>query len=170
MGEIISFFCKVSKAKIKSINDLVPIVERRKAQGRRVAFTNGCFDLVHTGHVHLLTQARHLADCLIVALNTDASIRRIKGEKRPLLELNQRLSIISSLTPVDYVTFFDQDTPEEVIRQIRPDFLVKGGEYGMDEIVGRQIVWDAGGEVVQVSPLPGKSTSAIISEIISRFQ
>ena len=168
--EIISFFCKVSKDKIKPIKELIPIVRDLQSEGRRVALTNGCFDLIHPGHVHLLNEARRLADCLVVAINTDDSLRSIKGDKRPLVGLKQRLGIISSFQMVDYVTSFEQDTPEDIIRQIRPDILVKGGEYSMDEIVGRQIVWDTGGEVVQISPLEGRSTSAIIEEIISRFK
>jgi len=159
----------VSIKKIKERRELLEIVERERALGRRIVFTNGCFDLIHVGHIKLLETARRLGECLIVALNTDASIRRIKGDERPVLDESQRGHILGSFQAVDYVTFFDEDTPEVLISEIRPDVLVKGGDYQMDGVAGRQIVWDAGGKVVLCPPVCHRSTSSILNEILQRF-
>jgi len=159
----------VSIKKIKERRELLEIVRRERALGRRIVFTNGCFDLIHVGHIKLLEMARRLGDCLIVALNTDASIRRIKGDKRPILDESQRGHILGAFQAVDYVTFFDEDTPEALISEIRPDVLVKGGDYQMDGVVGRQIVWDDGGRVVLCPPVCHRSTSSILNEILQRF-
>ncbi|MBN1899754.1 D-glycero-beta-D-manno-heptose 1-phosphate adenylyltransferase [Candidatus Sumerlaeota bacterium] len=140
-----------------------------KNEGKRIVLTNGCFDLIHAGHTRLLSMARGMGDILIAALNTDDSIRRLKGEKRPILDQKQRGLILSSFSSVDYVIFFDEDTPEEIIREMKPDVLVKGGEYAMDEVVGRQKVWDSGGEVTIVTPHAGHSTTNLIKEILNRF-
>ncbi len=155
--------------KIKSLKELLPIVRRFKDEGKRIVFTNGCFDLIHTGHIRLLNMARSRGDCLIVALNTDDSIRKIKGDQRPIMDQRQRGYIVASFEPVSFVLFFDEDTPDEIIRQIQPDVLVKGGEYNMDEVKGRQTVWESGGEVTVVNPLEGRSTSAVVEEIVRRF-
>ena len=155
--------------KIKSLNELIPIVRRLKDEGKRIVFTNGCFDLIHAGHTRLLNMARSQGDCLIVALNTDDSIRKIKGEKRPLLDQGQRGYIVASFEPVNFVLYFDEETPDAVIRQIQPDVLVKGGEYNMDEVVGRQNVWDSGGKVTIVNPVEGLSTTTVIEDIVQRF-
>lgn len=160
---------KTQREKIIQRGEMSDIVRKLKAESKRIVFTNGCFDLIHIGHVRLLQEARKRGDCLIVGLNTDASIRRIKGEKRPLLDESQRGRIIGAFDSVDYVLFFDEDTPEELIHEIKPDVLVKGGDYVMDAVVGRQTVWDAGGEVILFSPVPERSTSAIIENIIERF-
>ena len=165
----ISSFLKVSREKIKSLKDLMEILRRLRADENRIVFTNGCFDLIHPGHIRLLEMARRQGDCLVLALNTDASIRRIKGEKRPLLDQDQRGRIMASMEAVDFVIFFEEDTPERIIREIKPDVLLKGGEYNMDEVVGRQSVWDTGGTVLVVKPVPGRSTSAIIKEIVTHF-
>jgi len=159
----------MSIKKIKKRRELLKIVEHERAQGRRIVFTNGCFDLIHVGHIKLLEIARRLGDCLIVALNTDASIRRIKGDKRPILDESQRGHILGAFQAVDYVTFFDDDTPDALIGEIRPDVLVKGGDYRMDSVAGRQIVWDAGGKVAICPPVSQRSTSSILNEILRRF-
>jgi D-beta-D-heptose 7-phosphate kinase/D-beta-D-heptose 1-phosphate adenosyltransferase len=159
----------VSEEKIKSLKILIPIIEELKKEGTRVVFTNGCFDLIHAGHTRLLKAARSMGDVLVAALNTDESIRRLKGDKRPLLDQKQRGMIVSSFSSVDFVTFFEEDTPEEILRQIQPDVLVKGGEYSMDEVVGRQQIWDKGGQVTVITPLAGHSTTNVIHEILDRF-
>lgn len=160
---------KVSEQKIKSLKNLIPGIRELKEDGKRIVFTNGCFDLIHAGHICLLNMARSMGDILIVALNTDTSIRRLKGDKRPLLDQKQRGLIVSSFSSVDFVTFFDEDTPEEILRQIKPDVLVKGGEYAMDEVVGRQQIWDNGGHVTVITPLAGHSTTSVINDILNRF-
>ncbi|HOE62447.1 MAG TPA: D-glycero-beta-D-manno-heptose 1-phosphate adenylyltransferase [Candidatus Sumerlaeota bacterium] len=160
---------KAQREKIIQRNEAIDIVRKLKAENKRIVFTNGCFDLIHVGHVRLLQEARNRGDCLIVGLNTDASIRRIKGDKRPLLDESQRGRIVAAFESVDYVLFFDEDTPEELIREIKPDVLVKGGDYTMEAVAGRQEVWDAGGEVILYTPVPGRSTSAIIENIVERF-
>ncbi len=159
----------MSGHKLKTLKELNAIVGRLKSEGKRIALTNGCFDLIHLGHIRLLQAARERADCLIVALNTDASLRRIKGEKRPLLNEDQRGRILTAFQVVDYVTFFDDDTPQNIIHKIQPDVLVKGGDYEIESVVGRQSVWDSGGEVVVIAPVRGRSTTNIIKEIVARF-
>jgi len=148
---------------------MLSLVETLKNKGKQLVFTNGCFDLIHLGHIRLLKKARSLGDCLIVGLNTDASIKRIKGSKRPLLDQKQRSQIVASFESVDYVTFFEEDTPEEMIRKIAPDILVKGGEYQMHEVVGRESVWNSGGKVYVIKPFKGRSTSRVIEDIKNRF-
>jgi len=165
----LDFFINVSMDKIKSLNELIPIVRLLKDKGKRIVFTNGCFDLIHAGHTRLLNMARSRGDYLIVALNTDESIRKIKGEQRPLLDQRQRGFIVAAFEPVSFVLFFDEETPDDVIRQIEPDVLVKGGEYAVDEVVGRQTVWESGGEVTVVNPFEGRSTSRVVKEIVRRF-
>jgi len=151
------------------LDELQAISGELRKKGRTVVFTNGCFDLIHSGHVQLLSEAQRRGDCLIVGANTDDSIRRIKGEKRPLLDQGQRGRILASFEAVDYVVFFDGDTPEEIIAKIRPDILVKGGDYEIKGVVGRQTVWDSGGEVSVVKPVEARSTTAIIQDILNRF-
>lgn len=141
-----------------------------KAEGKKVVFTNGCFDLIHIGHVRLLQMAKSKGDFLVVALNSDDSIRKIKGSKRPLLDESQRGRILAAFESVDFVTFFDEDTPLDLIREMKPDVLVKGGDYEIEEIVGRQEVWDNGGEVLLFKPVKNRSTSAIMKDIVERFK
>ena len=136
-----------------------------RAAGRTIAFTNGCFDLVHSGHLASLIQAAAIADELVVALNSDASVRRIKGPGRPLLPEAERAALIAALRPVSAVTIFAEPTPLETILQIRPDVLVKGSEYTEEEIVGAPEVKSWGGRVVRVPMVPGWSTSRIIEAI-----
>ena len=133
--------------------------------GRSIAFTNGCFDLIHSGHLASLTQAASQADELVVALNDDASVRQLKGSGRPLLPAADRSALIAALRPVSTVTIFAEPTPLEVILQIRPDVLVKGSEYNEEDIVGAREVKSWGGRVVRVPMVPGWSTSQIIDAI-----
>lgn len=137
----------------------------RRAAGRTIAFTNGCFDLVHSGHLASLAQAAASADELIVALNSDASVARLKGPGRPILPENDRAALMAALRPVSAVTIFDEPTPLETILLIRPDVLVKGSEYADADIVGAREVVAAGGRVLRVPMVPGWSTSQIIAAI-----
>lgn len=136
-----------------------------QAQGQTIAFTNGCFDLVHSGHLASLSQAAEAADHLVVALNSDASVRQLKGEGRPILPQTERAALIAALRPVSAVTIFDEPTPLECILQLRPNVLVKGSEYKEDDIVGAREVKSWGGRIVRVPMVPGWSTSRIIASI-----
>jgi len=138
---------------------------REKRNGRRVVFTNGCFDLLHPGHIRSLEMARALGDVLIVGLNSDASVRQLKGEGRPVIPERERAEILGALESVDAVVIFDDLTPREVITRLLPDILVKGGDWPGDQIVGREEVEAAGGRVVSVPVVPGYSTSAILRKI-----
>jgi D-beta-D-heptose 7-phosphate kinase/D-beta-D-heptose 1-phosphate adenosyltransferase len=131
----------------------------------RLVFTNGCFDLIHPGHVAYLDAARRLGDRLVVGVNTDASVRRLKGDQRPLVPEQARASVLAGLASVDAVVFFEQDTPAELIDLLRPDVLVKGGDYAPSEIVGRESVEADGGEVRVIPFLPGYSTSELVRRI-----
>ena len=138
---------------------------REKRNGRRVVFTNGCFDLLHPGHIGSLEQARALGDALIVGVNSDASVRKLKGAGRPVLPERERAEILAALESVDAVVIFDEPTPREVIARLLPDVLVKGGDWPGDQIVGREEVEAAGGRVVSIPVVPGYSTTAILRKI-----
>lgn len=138
---------------------------RGKRNGRRVVFTNGCFDLLHPGHIRSLELARALGDVLIVGLNSDASVRQLKGEGRPVIPERERAEILAALESVDAVVIFDALTPREVIAALLPDILVKGGDWPGDQIVGREEVESAGGRVVSIPIVPGYSTSTILQKI-----
>ncbi len=150
---------------VVSQDDLILHVTARKRNGQRVVFSNGCFDLLHPGHIRCLEQARALGDVLVVAINSDASVRQIKGDRRPLVPQQERAEILAALAAVDYVAIFDAPTPREMIARLLPDVLVKGGDWGPDEIVGREEVEAAGGRVVSVPIEPGYSTSCILDRI-----
>jgi D-beta-D-heptose 7-phosphate kinase/D-beta-D-heptose 1-phosphate adenosyltransferase len=137
----------------------------QKRNGRRVVFTNGCFDLLHPGHIRSLEQARALGDVLIVGLNSDASVRQLKGEGRPMIPERERAEILAALESVDAVVIFDDLTPREVIAGLLPDVLVKGGDWPGDQIVGREEVEAAGGRVVLAPVVPGYSTTDILKKI-----
>lgn len=136
---------------------------------KKVIFTNGCFDLLHPGHVRYLQQARALGDALIVALNSDRSVRELKGDKRPILTEDERAEVMAALACVDYVTIFDEPTPREVIAALLPDVLVKGGDWGVDQIVGREEVEAAGGQVMSLPFVDGCSTTDVIERIAQRY-
>jgi rfaE bifunctional protein nucleotidyltransferase chain/domain len=138
---------------------------REKRNGRRVVFTNGCFDILHPGHIRSLEQARELGDALIVGLNSDASVRQLKGAARPVLPEQERAEILASLECVDAVIIYDDLTPREVIARLLPDVLVKGGDWASDKIVGREEVKAAGGRVVSAPVVPGYSTTDILRKI-----
>ena len=153
--------------KLVDLPQAVARCERWRSLGRRVVFTNGCFDLLHAGHIHLLEKARELGDVLVVALNSDASVRRLKGPERPLTNEDDRVRVIAALDAVDLVLVFDEDTPLETIRRVRPDVLVKGGDYSLDTIVGADLVRDAGGRVETIPLVPGRSTTALVDRVKS---
>ena len=155
--------------KIFKIDELVKFRGKAKIKGRKVVFTNGCFDILHRGHVELLEKAKRLGDFLIVALNSDSSMKKIKGDKRPILDENDRAYILASLKCVDAVCLFDEETPVEIINKLKPDVLVKGGDYKINEIVGREDVYKVGGEVVTIPLVEGKSTKEIIKKIIKSY-
>ena len=145
------------------LHQVAAMVERWKAQGLVVGFTNGCFDIIHPGHIALLDQARAACDRLVVALNTDASTARLKGPNRPINPLDSRARVIAAIRTVDCVTAFDEDTPHETIEALTPDVLVKGADYTIDQVVGADLVLQTGGRVLLAHLTPGQSTTAIIS-------
>ena len=131
----------------------------------RVVFTNGCFDILHAGHVDLLSRAREQGDVLVLGLNSDNSVRSIKGDKRPVTKQQQRAFVLAGLACIDYVIFFDEDTPYNLIKKVQPDVLVKGGDWTVDNIVGRDVVEGRGGQVLSLPLLPGYSTTSVIRYI-----
>lgn len=142
------------------------LVERLKSRGdQRVVFTNGCFDLVHRGHVDYLSRARDLGDLLILGLNSDASVRRLKGPSRPIVDEKSRALLLAAFQFIDYVVLFEEDTPYELIKAAQPDILVKGGDYKPEEIVGYDIVKQRGGQVVTIDFVPGFSTTNIVEKL-----
>lgn len=159
-----------TELKIRSPEFLVGILAKERAKGRRIVFTNGCFDLLHAGHVHYLKQARQLGDLLVVGLNSDASIRRIKGPKRPLIRQDDRASLLAALSCIDYIVLFDEDTPIRLIEMLRPDLLVKGGDYTVDKVVGADIVKNYGGRVNIIRYVDDRSTTGIVERILKRYQ
>jgi len=150
---------------ILTIDEAILRFGREKRNGRRIVFTNGCFDLLHPGHIGSLEQARALGDALIVGLNSDASVRQLKGAGRPVLPERERAEILAALECVDAVVIFDDLTPREVIARLLPDVLVKGGDWPGDQIVGREEVEAAGGRVVSIPVVLGYSTTAILRKI-----
>jgi D-beta-D-heptose 7-phosphate kinase/D-beta-D-heptose 1-phosphate adenosyltransferase len=141
----------------------------RKARGERIVFTNGVFDLLHLGHIRYLQQARGLGDCLVVGINTDASVRKLKGPKRPLVPEMERARTLAALAAVDYVILFEEDTPEELIRLLKPNVHVKGGDYKPEDLPEAAAVREYGGEVEVLTFLPGHSTTNLIEEIVKRY-
>jgi rfaE bifunctional protein nucleotidyltransferase chain/domain len=155
---------------IKTRKEISKLRKKFKEEKKKVVFTNGCFDLIHSGHVDYLVKAKALGDILILALNTDNSIKRIKGNKRPILNQKERSFIVANLKPVDYVTFFEEDTPAEIINELIPDILVKGEDWAIDKIVGREVVEKNGGEVRTINFVNDQSTSKIIQSIIDKYK
>jgi len=150
------------REKIKGREELAQIIEGLKKERKRIVFTNGCFDLLHAGHVTYLEEARGFGDVLVVGVNSDSSVRRIKGSERPIVPLEQRMAVLAALEAVDYVVPFEEDTPYELIALLRPHTLVKGGDWRAEEVVGRELV-----EEIRIIPyLEGVSTSGIIQRIL----
>jgi len=153
--------------KIRTLSSLRTVL-RRARRGKRVVFTNGVFDLLHPGHVRLLAAARALGDLLVVGMNTDASVRRLKGPERPFIGQKDRAIMLAALESVDYVVMFAQDTPARLIAAVQPDILVKGGDWSADAIVGREVVESRGGRVVRVPLVEGHSTTRIARRVRQR--
>ena len=160
----------MSRAKIKQLDELV--AERRALgeAGKRVVFTNGCFDLLHPGHVRYLAEARGLGDALVVALNSDRAVRELKGPSRPILSEDERAEVMAALESVTFVTVFDDVSPRETIVAVQPDVLVKGGDWGVDHIIGRDEVEAAGGRVLSLPFVDGCSTSDVIARIAAGLE
>jgi rfaE bifunctional protein nucleotidyltransferase chain/domain len=156
------------KDKIKNLGELLEIVDVHKKEGKKIVFTNGCYDLIHIGHLRCFQEGKKLGDILIVALNSDCSVRSIKGPTRPIIPQDERAEIMSALESVDYVTIFDQDDPLQIITSIKPDILVKGGDWNLDTIVGRDVVESYGGKVFALPLVPGVSTTQIINNMCEK--
>lgn len=144
-------------------------LDRDRTRGAAIVFTNGCFDLIHAGHVRYLTAARALGDRLVVGVNSDASVRTIKGDRRPIVTADQRVEVLAALACVDYVTVFDEPDPAALIRTLRPDVLVKGADWSEDEIIGADEVIARGGRVARIDLVPGISTSEIIRRVLAAY-
>lgn len=151
--------------KILSIDELREERARLRVAGKRLVFTNGCFDILHVGHVRYLAAARALGDALLVAINSDRSVRELKGAGRPVVNESERAEMLSALSAVDYVTIFDANSPRALITEVLPDILVKGGDYQLDEIHGREEVEAAGGRVLSLPFVEGASTTSIIERL-----
>ncbi|HEY7783931.1 MAG TPA: D-glycero-beta-D-manno-heptose 1-phosphate adenylyltransferase [Pyrinomonadaceae bacterium] len=153
------------RQKIVTLDEALRERERLRATGLCLVFTNGVFDLLHAGHIRYLEQARTLGDALMVALNSDRSVRALKGDSRPIIAQDERAEVMSALRSVDYVTIFDDISPRKLIATLLPDVLVKGGDYGLNEIHGREEVEAAGGKVVSLPFIEGASTSGLIERM-----
>lgn len=159
----------MSKDKILSAKELASVLEIRRQAGCKLVFTNGCFDIMHAGHVQYLEAAKALGDILVVAVNSDASVSRLKGPSRPVIAQQDRALMLAALACVDYVTIFEEDTPYETIGLLQPDILVKGGDWPVEQIVGADIVQAKGGRVLSLPFKEGLSTSSIVAKIRESF-
>jgi len=155
--------------KIKTVAELSPLLDILRGMGKKIIFTNGCFDIIHTGHTRYLAQAASYGDVLLVAVNSDASVRKIKGEKRPINSQADRMETLAALEAVDFVTIFDEPDPYRVISELKPDILVKGGDWPIEKIIGRDVVETRGGRVINVPYVKGASTTGIIEKILKIY-
>jgi len=155
--------------KIKTTAELRPVLDILRATGKKIVFTNGCFDLIHTGHTRYLAKAKSFGDILIVAVNSDASVRAIKGDKRPITSEADRMETLAALEAVDFVVLFPEPDPHRIISELQPDVLVKGGDWPIDKIIGRDIVEARGGKVISVGYIEGASTTGIIEKIVGKY-
>jgi D-beta-D-heptose 7-phosphate kinase/D-beta-D-heptose 1-phosphate adenosyltransferase len=153
--------------RIVDLDKLIEIRRRAKLQHQKVVFTNGCFDILHRGHVEYLKKAKSFGDLLIVGLNSDSSVEKLKGKGRPIVPQEDRAEILISLCMVDYVCIFEEETPQKLIGALIPDVLVKGGDYKKEQIVGKEVVESHGGKVLTVKEIKGKSTKSMIAGIIT---
>jgi D-beta-D-heptose 7-phosphate kinase/D-beta-D-heptose 1-phosphate adenosyltransferase len=158
------------REKIKERKELLRIIKNLKAKGKRIVFTNGCFDLLHLGHVRYLEEAKALGDILVVGVNSDSSVRKLKGPKRPILPEEERTEILSGLGCVDYITIFNEADPLRLITSLKPNLLVKGGDWTKEQIVGREVVERSGGELVIIPFVKKASTSNVIDAILKRYE
>ena len=153
------------KNKLKTWEEIAIIIKNLKSQNKKTVFTNGCFDILHSGHVQYLTEAKELGDILILGLNSDSSVKRLKGKDRPINNEQERAVVLSALYSISYIVIFEDDTPYKLINHIKPDILVKGGDWKPEDIVGSDIVSSYNGEVKSLSFIEGKSTTDIINKL-----
>ncbi len=151
--------------KVYKVTDLVPVINEIKSQNKKIVFTNGCFDLIHVGHTRYLKAARDAGDKLIVAVNSDRSVTQLKGETRPLIPLEERMEVLASLYFVDFVVSFEELDPYTIIQQLKPNILIKGGDWPLEKIIGKDIVEQEGGKVFTIPEIPGRATTGIIDKI-----
>lgn len=152
-------------AKILGSKKLSGILRHLRSRGRQIVFTNGCFDILHVGHIDYLARAKKLGDVLVVGLNSDSSVKKIKGDKRPINNERDRIRVLSSLSFIDYITIFSESTPERLIKELKPDILAKGGDWKIKNIVGGDFVKSRGGKVKRIPFVKGYSTTALIKKI-----
>jgi D-beta-D-heptose 7-phosphate kinase/D-beta-D-heptose 1-phosphate adenosyltransferase len=155
---------------MKTVKELRPLLDILRATGKKIVFTNGCFDLIHTGHTRYLAKARSFGDILVVAVNSDSSVRMIKGDNRPINNEADRMETLAALESVDFVTLFDEPDPHKIISELQPDVLVKGGDWPVEKIIGRDVVEARGGKVISVGYIEGASTTAIIEKILKNYR
>lgn len=153
------------KNKLKTWEEIAAIIKDLKSQNKKIVFTNGCFDILHSGHVQYLAEAKELGDILILGLNSDSSVKRLKGKDRPINNEKERAVVLSALYTISYIVIFEDDTPYKLIKHIKPDILVKGGDWKPEDIVGSDIVNSYNGEVKSLSFIEGKSTTDIINKL-----
>jgi rfaE bifunctional protein nucleotidyltransferase chain/domain len=158
------------KDKIKSLTELKTIVEKSREEGKMIVFTNGCFDILHTGHIRYLREAKALGDILIVGLNSDSSVKSIKGDNRPIIPEDERAEMLAALEDIDYIVIFSEDTPLNLLSTLEPDILAKGGDYKINQVVGRELVEAYGGKVIVLGEVKKYSTSDIIDRILERYR
>jgi D-beta-D-heptose 7-phosphate kinase/D-beta-D-heptose 1-phosphate adenosyltransferase len=158
------------RQKIKTKKELRKIITDLKTRGKRIVFTNGCFDLLHIGHVRYLEKAKALGDILVVGVNSDSSVRKLKGRRRPILPEQERAEILSGLGCVDYVALFAEINPLKLITSLKPNVLVKGGDWTKEQTVGKEVVERSGGEVVILPFVKGASTSSLIETILKKYE
>lgn len=150
---------------IVHFDEIENIIANLKEENKSISFTNGCFDILHRGHVEYLEKTKEYADILVLGLNSDNSVRRLKKSPRPYVNENDRAYLLSRLESVDIVCIFEEDTPLELLKKVKPDFLIKGGDYSLDQIVGREIIEENGGKILTIPFISGKSSTNIIEEI-----
>ncbi len=159
----------MNRQKVKTVRAMKSTIARLKAQGKKVVFTNGCFDLLHVGHIRYLKRAKKQGHVLVVGLNTDRSVRLIKGEKRPIVSQQERAEVLSALEVVDYVVLFDEPDPFHLIETLRPNVLVKGADWPKNKIIGGDLVEKGGGRIVRVPLVKGASSTGVIEKIIKAY-
>lgn len=159
----------MSQKKIKSLNQLAKIIQKLKSKKKKVVFTNGCFDILHFGHISYLAQAKKKGNILVVGLNSDSSVKKLKGKNRPIFTQIARAQVLAALESVDFVTIFNQLTPLKVIKRLKPDILVKGRDWPIDQIVGKDFVELYGGQVITIPFIKGYSTRSTVQTIIKKF-
>ena len=155
--------------KIFLLNQLIEVLKPLQAAGKKIVFTNGCFDILHIGHIRYLQAAKSAGDYLVVAVNSDESVRTLKSSKRPIVSLSERMEVLSALSFVNFVVSFNELDPFDIIQQIQPEILIKGGDWPIDKIIGRDIVEAKGGKVFNIPEIKGNSTSNIIETILNRY-